>query len=84
MMLSYLVHLLELHGYGRESGHELIEPLACQPVVLSLLLVAQPRDFVEIGSTLQELFLALPVVLQDAQIGLGVLDLLCGNMSACS
>jgi hypothetical protein len=75
-----LIHLLQFHGDQAESSHKFIQALLSQAIVLLLLGVALGGDLFEILSTLQELLLTLPVLLEDVQIRFRTLELFWGGL----
>ena len=75
--ITDLVHLLELERDSREPGHELIQPLFPQLVVVLFLSVSLFCRVISFLSSPHPLFLSLPVLLKDPEIGLGLLELFC-------
>ena len=76
----YLIHLFQLRWNRVKTCHEFIQTRFPQIIVSKLAFVTEIRDLLEIVRSRKELFLPFPVLLQDVQIHLDVLHLLCKTL----
>jgi len=73
--VTNLVHLLKLERNSREPSHELIQPLFPQLIVVLFLSVSLFGCVISFLYPSCPLFLSLPVLLKDPEVGLGLLEL---------